>query len=314
MQRMMIWLAVWLSILALLAGAPQPVCAQNEQQGPLTAADGAGGTPARPGSSKPCGAPALPCAPQQEKAQASAQLPDKGNPLYFYAFLEGKPDFPVGPVEEFLRSQPFAREAIARIRRGEGRFVVAPMLQWYCWANERKPFGHSLLFCLLVTLVTWAALPNRMASAQTACRQFFWKSLLAGVLCAVVAAVFVRAVFLTQIGWPLGVVLMGFIQLVLLCGLGIAASLLGHSVGVYLQLEKWVYLRNHEGWRRFVEFLFGAVICALLVQIPCLGRLPRIGTRLVILLALLGVGGLYLTRTNRSTPANPGMAGSQAQQ
>jgi len=74
--------------------------------------------------------------------------------------------------------------------------------------------------------------------------------------------------------------------------------LIGESVGYYLKLDRWI---KRPDVRRLACLLLGTLICVLLLQIPGVGILPKIGTRLVAMLALVGLGGLYRSRRAEST-------------
>ncbi len=225
--------------------------------------------------------------------KAGGRIGDRDS-VYFYAFLENNEDLPPAPILEFLKDKPVFQELINKARWEDRRF--RPMMQWYYWANKPEPFLPALLFSLLSTLITWSIFPRWLSAGESACRQNFWKSLGTGVLVAAVAVIFMRAVFLSQIGWSLGIFVSAVFQLGLLCGYGVAVSLVGSSASYYLRLDKWPFLNAHQDARRVAELSLGVLVCVLLLQIPGVGCLPRIGTRLVALLAVLGAGGLYKSR------------------
>jgi hypothetical protein len=77
--------------------------------------------------------------------------------------------------------------------------------------------------------------------------------------------------------------------------LSVVSLLIGQSLGAWLRLCKLPFM-NRPDVCRFAQLLLGALICALLLQIPGFGFLPKIGTRFVALLAVLGLGGLYRNR------------------
>jgi hypothetical protein len=224
------------------------------------------------------------------QAAATAQpVADQGGPdsPFFYAFLQNNAPVPQGPVNQFLQriNPSFAQQN--------------PRLQWFYWANKRQQPLRAFGFMLVGSLITWSLFPAWMQSAQQACRQRFWRTFFAGILTTLVALMFMRWVLLTQIGWPLGIALAAVFQFLLLCGLTVAISMIGHTLGVYLKIQNWPWLSTHPAARRFGELLMGSLICALLLQIGAPAHLPRIGTRLVALFAVLGFGGLYRTRPGR---------------
>jgi hypothetical protein len=223
-------------------------------------------------------------------SMAFAQEPDAekqhAKEMGMYAMLEA-------PHEERPGMQLMQR----LLPMAEKRAVGRPMLLWYHWANQRKPFGPSLVFLLFFSVTLSSLLPRWMSKSQVECKSHFWKSFLHGALVLAVAITSVRASLLTMIGWPLAIICMGLVQLFVIAGLTVLVLSLGQSIGFHLKVEKWI---TRPDVRRLFCILIGAVVCAALLQIPGVGILPRIGTRLVMLLAVVGVGGLFRSRHRES--------------
>lgn len=175
--------------------------------------------------------------------------------------------------------------------------TVRPMMQWREWANQPKPFLRSALFILFFSVVLWAAMPKRLELAESPVRTRFWRSFLLGVLVVAVGVVFARVSIRTMLGWPLGMLALAVLEFALLSGLAVMVSILGQRIGQLLALTRWPLVGSRDSARRFAELLMGALVCALLLQIPALGPLPPLGTRLVSLLAVLGLGGIFRTRS-----------------
>lgn len=205
--------------------------------------------------------------------------------MRFYAMME--PNSPVPPhLQAFIKSHPELRKRIG----------FRPMMQWHFWANRPKPFFASFIFVLLFSLVFSSLAPNLSRAAQSVSREHFWRSLLIGGLACMVVIWLVRMSVSTQFGWPMGAVLGGCLQLSLMAGLSVIASLIGKSLAFYIKLEKWPAIGDRADRKRFAYILFGALVCALLLQIPGFGELPKIGTRLVGMLAVIGLGSLLIAR------------------
>jgi hypothetical protein len=205
--------------------------------------------------------------------------------IRFYGQMD--PSSPVpGPLRRLIKEHPALRE----------RLGFRPMLQWYFWANRPKPFFPCLVLIFVFGVIVSCAAPGILKAAESQIRQRFWMSLVAGGVILAIGLCVVRIAILSYFGWPMGIVVSGLMQFALMCGVGAFTSLIGQTLGYYLRVDKWPLFANRPDARVFVHLLLGAVLCALLLQIPGFGLLPRIGTRLVGLLAVLGLGSLYRAR------------------
>jgi hypothetical protein len=219
--------------------------------------------------------------PQQEqRQQLKTELDDD---MAMFALLEPPRDQPSG-MARWMEQFP---------RIGHRPTTGRPLLVWYHWANQRKPFLPSLLFILFFSVTISSLMPHWTANAQSECKTRFWRTFFHGCMAMAIGLIAVRFSLMSKIGWPAAIILMGLVQITVLCGLSVLVLSVGQSVGTHLKLDK--FIARHDV-RRLTFILLGALVCALLLQIPGFGPLPRIGTRLVALLALVGVGGLVRTR------------------
>lgn len=212
----------------------------------------------------------------------------------FYTFLEPTNVVPPGFVGSAVREHPELRRFVGGPR---------PMVQWYFWANQRKPFLPSVGFILFFSLISWSLLPTLHRRASQVCREKFWSTFLTGVLAVFALILLVRMAIGSLIGWSMGIVLIGLFQLLLMCGVAIVSSIIGQRICSLLKLDKLPLLKERPRSMRFTELLVGALVLSALLQIPGIGVLPRIGTRLVAMLAVLGLGGIFQTRLARSAPS-----------
>jgi hypothetical protein len=206
----------------------------------------------------------------------AAQAPSEN--IRMYALLEPTP---------MPSNMPGARLA-ERFPQLGGQHIATPRMLWFHWANgEKRPIAAFLF-------------PKWTAKAQVECKTHFWRSLLFGVLVVAVAVVAMRLSLATLLGWPLAILVMGGLQFLALTGLTAMIVLMGQSIGFYLKFETLI---KRPDVRRLAYIVIGALICALLLQIPGVGTLPRIGTRLVALLAMVGIGALFRARRLNSETA-----------
>ena len=229
--------------------------------------------------------------PSQPPAKSQPPAPLAQYPVDPAASDEDSPLFLPGSVERSAKLDPEMERRTGLTRR----LGFRPMLQWYHWANKPRPFFKSLLFILLYSVVAWSMFPAWLQAAQATCRQKFWSSLGVGCLVVMVGVTLARIAVMTGLGAPLGLLVGGLLELALLCGLSVVSSMIGQSVGGLLRFCKLPFMDRPDVCR-FAQLLLGALICALLLQIPGVGLLPKIGTRFVALLAVLGLGGIYRNR------------------
>jgi hypothetical protein len=216
--------------------------------------------------------------------EAAQQQPSEN--VRMYALLEPTP---------MPSNMPGARLA-ERFPQLGGQHIAAPRMLWFHWANGEKRPVAAFLFLLFFSVTLSALFPRWTAKAQVECKTHFWRSLLFGVLVVAVAVVAMRLSLATLLGWPLAILIMGGLQFLALTGLTAMIVLMGQSIGFYLKFETLIK-------RPDVRRLAYIVIGALLLQIPGVGTLPRIGTRLVALLAMVGIGALFRARRLNSETA-----------
>jgi hypothetical protein len=218
----------------------------------------------------------------------AAQAPSEN--IRMYALLEPTP---------MPSNMPGARLA-ERFPQLGGQHIATPRMLWFHWANgEKRPIA-AFLFLLFFSVTLSTLFPKWTAKAQVECKTHFWRSLLFGVLVVAVAVVAMRLSLATLLGWPLAILVMGGLQFLALTGLTAMIVLMGQSIGFYLKFETLI---KRPDVRRLAYIVIGALICALLLQIPGVGTLPRIGTRLVALLAMVGIGALFRARRLNSETA-----------
>jgi hypothetical protein len=131
-----------------------------------------------------------------------------------------------------------------------------------------------------------------LSAAQEHCRSSFWKSLLAGAFAVVAGAILARCLFVSQIGQPLAWLTLGALQLGLILGVAVSSKLIGDSVLARLGLAGKPPLAARPWLERAIPLTVGTALVCLLLLIPGVASFPRIGIRLVMLVAFLGFGGV----------------------
>jgi hypothetical protein len=236
------------------------------------------------------------------KTDDAAVINDPDQTLFF-AFLQENSAAAEGPLVEIVKDKPLIRDFIKPRSSLERKF--RPMLQMRTWANKKQRFLPSFAFLCLIGFICWWIFPTHLQSAVEECRKSFWKCFGAGLLISMIAMTVVRAVFLTQIGWPLAILLVGLSEGAMLVGLSLSVYNLGHAVTLISRINKIPLLATSPAWARAIDIVIGAFLSSLLLLIPAFGNLPRCGTRLLALFAVLGLGAIYKELKNRRQQSSP---------
>ncbi|HEY9870534.1 MAG TPA: hypothetical protein V6D08_15320, partial [Candidatus Obscuribacterales bacterium] len=178
---------------------------------------------------------------------------------------------------------------------GEPR--TRPFLYWRAWADKPLPVVPAFLFCLVTGLAAWALLPGTLGAAEELCRSSFWKSLLAGAFTVVAGAIFARCLFVSQIGQPLAWLTLGVLEFGLILGTAVSSKLIGDSILARSGLAGKAPLAGRAWLERAIPLAVGTALVCLLLLIPGFAGFPRIGIRLVMLVAFLGFGGVVRAAT-----------------
>lgn len=113
--------------------------------------------------------------------------------------------------------------------------------------------------------------------------------------------IFARFLFMTMIGTPLALLMIALAELIGVCGLAVGISLIGDGVCSRLGLNKPEWKEQHPRQSRVLTAIVGSFVAALILLIPGIGNIPPIGTRIVMLIATLGAGGLLRTHFGKKS-------------
>lgn len=197
------------------------------------------------------------------------------------------------PARKFLLNTPLAPLVKETLREKDLR--KRPMLYWRRWADKPIRPAASLLFIVLFNSLAYWLVRKRMEVAARQIGVQFWRSLGRGVLILAVAGLLIRVCFQTQVFSPLAVLIVAVLQLGLLLGLSAASYLIGARLLARTGAQQHLLLDSRPLLSALVNVLTGSLIVWLVLMIPGVGGLPRIGPRLVMLLCLLGLGALSKT-------------------
>lgn len=198
-------------------------------------------------------------------------------------------------VEKFKQFVPEnLRRWLPEVRKRAHRHT--PVLSYKHWSNEPKRFVPTLLFCLFTGLTGSAFFSRQIFVAQDCCKSQFWSCLAKASLSGITVLISVIVLDRLGITGSLATLLLAVLELVVVAGLSVGVSLIGERIFEKTGLVNLEYLKSHPRLATFMKIFIGSVIIALIVQIPGLGKLPRIGIRIATLIAVLGAGGLLKTK------------------
>lgn len=228
---------------------------------------------------------------QPAESGTSASVTDDSDTTLFYALLQDSPTESSGPFLDTVRNLPLLKDLA--IARDVPDHKFRPLLQLRHWWNQPQRFLPSVAFCAIVAWIFWFLIPEKLTRAQATIRAEFWKSALTGFCCVAVWLLFTRTIFLTHIGWPLGIVSTGCFQAALLIGFSVIVSMIGNAFAVLLHLKHWNFIATRPELLRVVELLLGSIVCGAIIMIPTPGLLPHATMRLLFVFAILGLGGVF---------------------
>ncbi|MCA9803783.1 MAG: hypothetical protein KC777_17550 [Cyanobacteria bacterium HKST-UBA02] len=214
--------------------------------------------------------------------------------LALFASLAVSPILPVGS-QELPRFRERAREILRQRNPGlAAAFEKSPRpgLTFRAWANKPKPLPATFLFCAFISIIGTGFFPGFINSARAATRKKFWRCLGVSVMVLITGLMLSTVLYLIEMGIPLAHLIIACLQLILLAGLCVAVTTMGHGILARAGLSRSDWAARHPRLLNLLAVLTGSLLFALMVQIPGFRKVPPVGIRIAVLLALVGAGGL----------------------
>jgi hypothetical protein len=186
----------------------------------------------------------------------------------------------------------------------DAELQTRPYLRFRRVLNHPPRVALSFFILTLIGVVALFVLPQGIAQAKDVCRAKFFGSFAVGLTTSILILVVAKPLLLCEVGFPLAYALIAFWQLGTILGLVVIASVIGEKVGGVLGLKNMPWLAEKPSWRNIVYLVLGALLLAVALAIPNIGHLPRIGTRLVVLIGIVGLGALLKSRSAWAAPLN----------
>jgi hypothetical protein len=173
-----------------------------------------------------------------------------------------------------------------------------PLVYWRSWANQRLPFGRILGLLIIVSLTINYFIEPKILEAGLIYRQKWLRCFSIGVLLFTFGMI--GAGIMSRMGLfaPVGVLLIATIQLSALIGLTIGA----HAIGDTTLKLSGLNNKFPKPWLKTLsKFTVGCLLLSLFLLLPGVGRLPRMGTRMLALVAAAGAGSIFLALRSPKT-------------
>ena len=168
--------------------------------------------------------------------------------------------------------------------------------------NQPWPLGRLLFITLLAACLTKLFAANMVAGALECCRRNFLICIASAFLYTTILLTLSRIAFQTEALIPMALGCIAVVQISYIVGMGLGvnifASIFKDIASKRLGLTATVPKRSTIG--SWLALFATATILTAISAIPELGRLPRLGNRLVVLVAIIGLGGLISDWRNKS--------------
>lgn len=177
-----------------------------------------------------------------------------------------------------------------------------PMMYWRRFADRKPAPIATFAFLLFFNTTVCLVFRKRVKIASDCVRRSFWKSLGAGMIFVLVLGTAARLCFDSQLFTPLAIAILAAVQFLGVCGLAVSSRTVGEAILSKFskkQTSTMETTQSHTALTHLAPVFLGTVVFALIVLIPGVGPLPRLGTRFLMWLGLLGLGALVRTKFGR---------------
>lgn len=213
------------------------------------------------------------------------------------------------------RAQPALNSALYSTRGAlqqsepilQSKEIRFPFIYFRQALNHKWQPRYFLPFLVFAALSFSFVAPGSLKAAVDNCRNNLPGCLAYSIIFTVLTMILAKAAFAAPALEPLGVVVMGLVELAYLLGLAVGTHSLAESLTEKCRAlfagkkaeassEQEPAANTGEGRKacliKIGVVILVAAILSTLTLIPDLGRLPRLGNRLLVVLAMLGLGGL----------------------
>lgn len=226
-----------------------------------------------------------------------------GQPSYGQA-----PEVQAPEVQATAKTQEPNKWQFQWLKREESQPIVLdnnlrrPFLFFRDAINQRWPLGRLFFIMMLSAGLAKVFAKKMVAGAQERCRKNFLVCLASAFIFTTILLSVSRLAFNTDALVPMALGCIAIVQISYLVGMGLGVNIFANTFcdlickrfGQEPQETKKQILGR---WFALVTTVF---MLTAIAAIPELGRLPRLGNRLVVLVAIIGLGGLISDMRTKS--------------
>jgi len=172
---------------------------------------------------------------------------------------------------------------------GEAR---RPLIFFRKMANQRWKIGGLFAYLFIVSAILKIFLPRLTWLATERCKGNYFSSLSAAFIYSTALTTLVRFSFANEALNAMGVFTFGLLQLSFALGSCIGVNLFAQNLYGFFASKKTPTSTTARVITYGVCLLVVGIVMTVISMVPNLGLLPRIGNRMVMLVAALGLGGL----------------------
>ncbi len=157
--------------------------------------------------------------------------------------------------------------------------------------NQKWPVGRFFILLLLTAGLTKLIIPGLVGGSLRRIRQKFFAAVACALLYSTILFSAARVAFHTTGFEPLALLCLALVQGGFVVGLGLGANLFATILQLkFIGARQLSTVKNNLLY--IVCLLAVVALLTLISTVPEIWRFPRIGNRVVILVAMIGLGGL----------------------
>lgn len=162
--------------------------------------------------------------------------------------------------------------------------------------TANKAWPPLLLFLGMTFMASTCrfAAPKLTSSCLECCRKNFLFTTAAGIFYSSLLMIMARTSFRVETLAPMGILCIGLLQMSFLFGLAMAVNLLAAKIDARINTK-------NNYWLSFLSIMLASLLLTAVSTVPALGRLPRLGNRVLLTLAMIGAGSLVRSLKSRTT-------------
>lgn len=171
--------------------------------------------------------------------------------------------------------------------------------------NQPWKIGRLFFIIIISASLAKAFAGNLVAGAEERCRKKFWACLACAFIYTTVLLSLARTAFPSEAMVPMALGCIALVQMSYIIGMGLGVNIFANTIhdligNQFGPKEKTAKSTALSGWLGWIALIATSIILTAVSTIPEIGKLPRIGNRLVVLVAIIGLGSLISDMRTKS--------------